>query len=385
MEWCKGFFVTREQELLLQAALLKGSNAIKAWEKWKSITDFEGYMDRGSFRLLPLLYKNLQHHGVRDPLIMNRLKGVYRLVWYENQKLFHDMSEILRYLHDAGIKTMILKGAALSLLYYKNYGVRPTAYIDILVPTLQASLTIGLLKRAGWIPVTGSIEKDLRYRHSTPFKNQSGNEFDLHWHPLFESCREDSDRDFWESAVPTSMFDVPTFALNPADTLLHVIIHGVRWNPEPPILWIADAMTIINSSDLKVDWGRIIEQAKKHRVGLRLKKALNYLRDKFQALIPTSVMSEINGIPISSIERLEYRYIMSSQENTLLGRFPLYFVEYLRLTNGMGLLSSIVELPRFFQYRFNVSSLRQLLSLILSTGIRRANKRLISNIIGTQG
>lgn len=144
-------------------------------------------------------------------------------------------------------------------------------------------------------------------------------------------------------------------------------------------------MTIINSSDLKVDWGRIIEQAKKHRVRLRLKKALNYLRDKFQALIPISVMSEINGIPISSIERLEYGYIMSSQENTLICRFPLYFVEYLRLTNGMGLLSSIVELPRFFQYRFNVSSLRQLLSLILSTGIRRANKRLISNIIGTQG
>ncbi|MER3447560.1 MAG: hypothetical protein C4291_12320 [Candidatus Dadabacteria bacterium] len=380
MEWREGFFATRDQELLLQAALLEGSDAIEAWEKWKSITDFEGHMDRGSFRLLPLLYKNLQHHGVRDPL-MNRLKGVYRLVWYENQKLFYDMSEILRYLHNAGIKTMVLKGTALTLLYYKNYGVRPMADIDILVPTSQASSAIDLLRKAGWMSTTKSIEKDLRYRHSTEFKNQSGKEFDLHWHLLFESCREDSDRDFWEGSVPTAVCGVSTSALNPVDTLLHIIIHGVRWNPEPSIRWIADAMTVINYSDLEIDWRRLIEQAKTHRVGLRLKRALNYLKDKFQARIPSSVMAEVNDIPVSPVERFEYRYIMNSQENALLGGFPLYLIEYLRLTNGTGLLPSVVEFPKFFQYRFNARNLRQLLFLILSAGIRRTNKKLLSKMI----
>jgi Uncharacterised nucleotidyltransferase len=375
MELYEGFFATSEQELLLQAALLEGTDAIKAWERWKSNIDFEGHMDQGSFRLLPLLYKNLQHHEVRDPL-MNRLKGVYRLAWYENQKLFYDMSEILCYLHDAGIKTMILKGAALTLLYYKNYGVRPMGDVDILVPTSQASLAIDLLKRAGWIPTTTSVEGDLSYRHAMQFKDQSGKEFDLHWHILFESCREDSDNDFWEGAVPIAMCGVLTAALNPADTLLHVVIHGVRSNSVPPIRWIADAMAVINSSDLGIDWRRLIQQAKKHRVGLRLKKGLNYLSDKFQARIPNSVMAEINDIPISPIERFEYRYIMNSQENALLGGFPLYIAEYLRLTNGTGLLPSVIEFPKFLQYRSG-RNLPQLLFRL----VRRTKKKLLSRMI----
>ncbi len=379
MELYEGLFATREQELLLEAALLEGTNAIKAWEKWKSDTDFDSQMDRGSFRLLSLLYRNLKRHDLEDPL-MNRLKGIYRMVWYENQKLFYDMSELLRFLHDAGIKTMLLKGAALTLLYYKNYGVRPMGDIDILVPTFQSSLTIDLLKRAGWIPTTWSIEGDLRYRHSLQFKDQSGKEFDLHWHLLFESCREDFDRDFWEDAVPTAMCGVPTFALNPADALLHVVIHGVRFNSEPPIRWIADAMTIINSSDLEIDWKRLIQQAKKHHVGFRLKKALNYLSDRFQARIPNSVMAYINDIPISLIERFEYRYIMNSQENALLGAFPLYFAQYLRLTNGTGLLPSVIEFPKFLQYQYKAKDLSQLLSLLVSAGIRRTNKKLRSKM-----
>lgn len=379
MEWYEGVLATREQELLLKAALLEKADAVDAWEKWKSNTDFEDNLDQGSFRLLPLLYKNLKRHNLEDSL-MNRLKGVYRLAWYENQKLFYDMSKILRYLHDAGIKTMILKGAALSLLYYKNDGVRPMGDVDILVPTSQASLAIDLLKRAGWIQTTTSVEGDLSYRHAMQFKDQSGKEFDLHWHVLFESCWEDSDNDFWEGAVPIAMCGILTAALNPADTLLHVVIHGVRSNTVPPIRWIADAMSVISSSDLEIDWKRLIQQAKKHHVGLRLKKGLNYLNDKFQARIPNSVMAEINDIPISQIERIEYRYIMNSQENALLGAFPGYFAEYLRLTNGTGLLPSVIELPRFLQYKYNAKDFRQLLSLLVSAGIRRTTKKLLSKM-----
>ena len=108
----QNFFATYDQELLLKAALLQGPDAIHAWQEWKDNTDLEGHLDRGSFRLLPLLYKNLLRHRVKNPF-MNKLKGIYRREWYKNQMLFFEMSKVLRYLHDKGIRTMILKGAAL--------------------------------------------------------------------------------------------------------------------------------------------------------------------------------------------------------------------------------------------------------------------------------
>ena len=81
-----GCWPTREQELLLQAALMQGKETIDAWEAWKSTVEI-AQIDQGSYRLLPLLYKNLRDHGVEDPWA-DTLKGVYRSTWYKNQLLF---------------------------------------------------------------------------------------------------------------------------------------------------------------------------------------------------------------------------------------------------------------------------------------------------------
>ena len=56
--------------------------------------------------------------GVKDPLMV-KLKEFYQLTWCENQILFHNMAGLLDRLHNAGIQTMILKGAALLLLIIK--------------------------------------------------------------------------------------------------------------------------------------------------------------------------------------------------------------------------------------------------------------------------
>lgn len=375
-------FATREHELLLQAALLDGEHAINAWQQWKSIVDLEDHHDSGTYHLLPLLYKNLQRYGVNDPF-MKRLKGVYRLEWYKNQRLFCDMSKVIQYLHDAGINTMILKGAALIVLYYKNYAVRSLADLGILVPTSQALLTTGLLNKAGWTQTTNITDERLCYQHSMQYKDQSGKELDLHWHLLFESCQEDSDTCFWDGAVPIKVNEVSTYALNPTDTLFHVIVQEVRLNPEPPIRWIADAMCIINSTDSEIDWQRLIIQTKNSRLIIPVKEALNYLHEKFQAPIPNSIIDSMNQLPVSRTESLEYRIVMRNPETisntllgTLIGNFPLYFVEYLRLTNDTGFLRKIIGLPKYLQFRTNAKSLHGLCTFFISRSIITMKKLL---------
>lgn len=368
-------FATRELELLLQAATLHGKHAINAWQQWKNIVDLEGHHDSVTYSLFPLLYKNLQRFGVNDPF-MKRLKGIFRLEWYKNQRLLSDMSKAIECLNDAGIHVIALNCLALRALYYNNFAARPLACFDILVPTSQLLLTISTLKKAGWIQTSKLKDDFLCYQHSVRLKDQSGKELDLYWHLLFESCHENFDRDFWEGAVPIKINEVSTYTLNLTDTLFHVIVQEVRLNPEPQIRWIADSMTIINSTDSEIDWSRLIIQAKKSRQVIPIKKTLNYLHKKFKAPIPNSIIDSINHLPISRTESLEYRIIMRKPEiiynsllGTLIGNLPIYLVEYLRLSNDTGFLRKIIGLPKYLQFRTNAKSLPILCTFLISRSI----------------
>src|SRR3972149_871099 len=289
-------FPTREQELLLRAALLQGESALQAWQNWKVHVNLEQELDMGSYRLLPLVYHNFRTPAVDDPW-MSKLRGIYRKEWYKNQMLFHTIAEVLRLLHAAGIETMILKGAPLTLLYYQDYGLRPMRDFDVLVPTVKRGAAIEVLTQAGWNPLLRPLEKltdaVLDARHAWGFENAHQRQFDLHWHVLIQCLYPNSDDDFWAGAIPVQVADVPTRALNPTDQLLHVCVHGAAWNPVPPLRWIADAMVILNVSYSEVEWTRLIAQAKKRRLTFPLRHALTYLRDSFGAAIPSHVLMEM--------------------------------------------------------------------------------------------
>jgi hypothetical protein len=379
----KNSFATREQELLLRAALLKGGDAIAAWKEWKGIVDLEGDLDNGSFRLLPLLYTNLNRLEVKDPL-MGRLKGIYFKTWYKNQRLFFEAGKILNYLRNEGIQTILLKGIPLTILYYRNYGVRPMADVDILVPGSQALSAADALKRAGWTQTADEpLDIPMRYRHAQQFVSESGTELDLHWTLMTESARVVSDADFWSKAVPIKIHDVPSYALDPTDMLFHVIIHGVKWNPEPPIRWIADAITIIQIHELQLNWRRIIRHAKKYMVCLQIKEGLNYLYENFHVPVPRTVMDTFNNMPVSYLERFEYRYLKSNGEEysgTLLGGGPRYLIEYLRLTRDTGFLLAHVGFPKYLQHRMNKKNMRHLLSHLVSRFIRIVKNKTLSKL-----
>ena len=199
------FWPTQLQELLLRAALLEGRIAEDAWKEWRSCVDIDDVdrLDPGSYRLLPLLYRNLHSHMEEDPIMM-KLKGVYRLTWYKNQMLFHTITSLLRSFQHAGIDTMVLKGAALTLLCYKDYGLRPMNDFDVLVHTGEAMPLSGY--SGNWDGNPWRFNPDEEYisvSYSHGFADKAGREIDLHWH-IFSQCRTpDADADFWEDAVLT--------------------------------------------------------------------------------------------------------------------------------------------------------------------------------------
>jgi hypothetical protein len=347
------YLATPNQELLLKAALFSGEDALEAWSKWRDAVDWEGHFEPGSFRLLPLLYNNLHKHGVDDSA-MGKLKGIYRQAWSKNQTLFHEMAKVIEFLQNAGIKTMLLKGASLSLLYYKNNGSRPMADIDVLVPLKQARLADELLQKAGWTSPFPLTELDLIYGHAIQLHNRLDKEFDLHWRP-FNGCQDEYEKDFWDGAIPVKMANVDSMSPNPTDMLFHVIIHGVAWNPVPPIRWIADAITLINSDDFTIDWQRLINTAQKHHLNLRLKKGLQYLHDNFHPLIPPSVMKTIINLPVYYLEKIEYRFMIGNRDNVSSSPFAAFcchLCRFRRLNTGKSIFP-VFKFSRSLQWRMN--------------------------------
>jgi hypothetical protein len=368
---------TWQQELLLQAALLQGKNSIEAWERWKSSVDIE-HLDIGSHRLLPHLYRNLHNQGVEDPL-MGKFKGVYRRTWYDNQLLFHHVSTLLSSLRDAGIETIVLKGAALALLHYKDSGLRPMNDFDVMVHAEQTSAAIALMRELGWNPMPRSpealTESYLSIVNSHGFVHNAGRECDLHWHLFPECCQADADKDFWEQSVPFQIHNVPTRSLTPTDQLLHVCVHGAEWNPVPPLRWVADAMMIMKTAP--IDWDRLIAQARKRRLILPLRDTLDYLHSKLAAAVPSGILPSLHNIPASRLELAEYKYKTENYESKPLGYLPVLWFRYLRFEGSDR--SKLFGFVNYLQRFWGADHIRQLPFCIALMGRRRI--RLIASSV----
>ena len=238
---------TSAQRLLLRAVVLRGAEALAAWQRWTQAVNLDR-LDAGSIRLLPQLYRSLEREGVRDPL-MSKLKGVYRHTWYGNQLRLRDTGVVLGELNRRGIEPMLLKGAALTLLHYRDSGLRPMEDVDILVRTHQWRAAVGALTDLGWTPRVLVTPRRVAASHAMEFADARAQRIDLHWHLLPVSCWPGADDEFWERASTTALRGVRVSVLDATDQLLHTCAHGVKWEHVPPLRWIADAA--LNLGDLR--------------------------------------------------------------------------------------------------------------------------------------
>jgi len=234
---------TAEQLLVLHAALDPAPAAAAAWRRWRAAVEFDD-VDHGSTRLLPLVYRNLGADAF-DAEVAGRLRGLYRRSWSHNQLIFKRAAETIALLEDAGIETLLTKGASLALLSYGDVGVRPMDDVDVLVPIERTMAAIDALSAAGWKPDHKDPPAWTRVHHSLGFAGPDRGEVDLHWFSLWQPA---SDVELWRASVPLELAGAATRAPCPADQLLLACVHGTPWSPLPPFRWIADAITVIRSA-----------------------------------------------------------------------------------------------------------------------------------------
>ena len=217
-------FPDDRQHTLLRAALLPRPEALEAWRAAGAWLD-PARMDPGSRQLLPLVWANLTRQGVSDPTL-ERLARFYEDTRVRVEALLVAAGRLLSSLHAAGIPTLVLKGGALVVGYYRDTGVRPMSDLDVLVPTSAATAAREILQDHGWSPRFRWSALGVRMMHAAVFDGAHGQPIDLHWHVFAECCRPDDDAALWERSIPIEIGGVATRALSPADQLLHVCVHG---------------------------------------------------------------------------------------------------------------------------------------------------------------
>ncbi len=287
------------QLLLLQASLWSKELAFPAWTEWRRREPNLDTIEEGSYRLLPLLYRNLAPQLVEDR-DAGRLKGIYRRSWAANQLALKAGRKAIGALADADIEVLALKGAALAEVAYLDAGARPMGDIDLAVPPPQVGDAVRALNRAGFTAVEDSPERVLTVRHSLAFHDADGQEVDLHRGLLW---RAGLDEEFWRGSITTQVGGAEIRVLNPADQLLHVCAHGAAWNPIHPLRWAADAFKVIETAGPELDWERPVAMARRGRLTVPFADSLDFLAASLAAPIPQTARRALGQTPVARAER----------------------------------------------------------------------------------
>ena len=297
---------TEEQELLLRGALLPVGEAADPFVQWRNLTNPDD-IDEGSRRLYPLVYRNLRRAGVETTFDIV-MRHAYVQASARNQMLLRTLERVLGHLHGAEVPVLVLKGAALTVLHYRDRGARPMNDLDVLVPRELIGRTLEVLRADGWgysWPEHERMIEPLRLRHGVTLQ-QGDDEVDVHWHTLAVCMNPGLDTDLWDASVELVVGGQRARALGPADQLLHAFAHGLRYNEFPPLRWVADAHVVITSSGSELDWDRLLRLSTRHGLAAYTSQALTFLDRLFPTIVPPPVLAAARALPISRRERRQF-------------------------------------------------------------------------------
>ena len=320
-------------------------------------------LDPESTRLLPMLCHRLEALGVAD-VELAAYRESLRMNWFRNRLMFHEMARLIQHLHQNGVQTLILKGAALALTAYDHIGLRVMNDFDVLVPLASALQAVDLVS-PDWIPSSYVPNpQTMRYKHSAGYRRRGAAksyQFDLHWHPLEENIDTTLDAAFWQEAKTVALSQaVSTQVLCPADQLLHVCVHGLRSDQEiQRFRWVVDAAQILRTG--RVDWERLQEQTFRRQVILPMRVALRYLAETMRQPIPSAVIEHFATVAVAPQFVREFEIKLRRQ--TPLRRLQVHWFHFRRINPEP---SPLLAAPRFIAYlraRWGVNNLGDLVNL----------------------
>ncbi|RUM42704.1 MAG: hypothetical protein DSY80_06750 [Desulfocapsa sp.] len=266
-----------------QTQLIAACTEFEAWNTLLVLAEEQG--------MGPLLSRHLTFAGISSPTVFLRgLKFLSLRHRQANTLLMKTLGEILTLFESAGIKSLVLKGAALCNTLYPEIGLRPMRDIDLLLDKEDVEHAHTLLQNAGFCSSSVALPKD--YYHLQPLlKKDAGMEIsiELH-HGLFPQLppfyNEFSFNESFEKGKTFVVNGVSARALANEEMLYHLFEHGFH----PPLTYescklisAADIIGLVEKNVTTLDWGKINKKYPQISTSL---SAFHYLSPWSEKVLP---------------------------------------------------------------------------------------------------
>jgi len=189
------------------------------------------WLARGT-RLSGRVWYLLEQAGLADRVpgpVRRRLSSAFLAAEYHRRQLLWEVDRIHRAFHGSGHSFVVLKGGAYAAAGLRTAMGRPTADVDIMVPSEAIAEAERTLLGHGWEPVVADAYDQEYYRrwmHELPPLRHRVRETELDLHrgilPLTSRLRADAESLHRMSIV---LDDRGTRVLSPPDMLLHCAVH----------------------------------------------------------------------------------------------------------------------------------------------------------------
>lgn len=362
---------TRADRHLLRSALLEPSRARADFAAWLSEVEFD-QVDPARQALLPLVSHNLGSEEL-PPRVAGRMRGLRRRAWAINQLNADHVRRVLAALAARDIRPLLFKGLPLAFSFYPSPGTRGMSDVDLWVPPESTSEAMTALLDAGFRPSPELLRWPPVGQPGWPFVHESGACIDLHAHVLAAACYSSADAAFLERAVPTTLLGAPALVPDPADHLLILISHGLRWNPVPPLRWAADAILLARGTRV-LDWSRLVEIAARLRLSAAAAAGLRWLAEHLEFDVPRDVLPAL-ARGSGAAERIELRVLQRAPDGVL-GALPQMFVSYSRQRAGCGARPTLRGFVRYLAATWGAEGRAELARLALDKARRRLRSAL---------
>ncbi|HEY7322521.1 MAG TPA: nucleotidyltransferase family protein [Candidatus Binatia bacterium] len=282
------------QTRLLRACLWSGKLAAIAWREWsREIADPAAFLRQekdGIKGLLPLLFDSLQVNDVSvEGNFCTYLRTAYLRDELRSRTYARICREVIKTFAAAGIPAALLKGAALAETCYKSPALQHAHYLDILIKERDLNGAVETLRPCGFTCAGVATGSEL---HNVELVHDSGLPLVLHrrlFHLPFYSVNME---DIWARSRTHEIGGIPTQLLCPADNLFHICGSVFDAERYQSLRWVCDAWFIVRQYS-NLDWGLLINRARRSHTVLPVFITLSYLAEVLAAPIPAGVLSRL--------------------------------------------------------------------------------------------
>jgi len=248
--------------------------------------------------------------------VTDELRKDYYLSATKNTLIFNETENILNVFNEAGLRVIVLKGAALAETAYNNLALRPMSDVDLLVKKEDLFSIDEQLKGIGYFPSDRSVDDiDLSstYLTTLDYRNTSANSpsFHIHWHfvnssiPNYSYIHNIEMEDIWQDAQKVNIANVETLVMSPHHLIIHLSEHALRVTHSlSKLSLLCDINEAINSYKDRLDWERLIKYSLKFKLDRMVYISLYFTSKFLTAKIPEGVLLRLRPKHFSLGERI---------------------------------------------------------------------------------